>query len=171
MTGHSRTAVTHETDGDGGLVARRAMIYLADEAVDDIGDLIQSDTAADIVDLDPVLGVEARIYFRRPDRPVADPGPVPAAGPGEPLAGVTTPLADAALVLRFGSRLLAFAFGQGRHLLRPELLVDDAGTRLALDTVDLPAIRDLDGRGVLSLIEALETMEWSALVFPDSTRS
>ena len=111
-----------------------ATIYLAEQDVVDLGQLVKDDEEYEEMELDPALGIEGRLLVGR-HLEVA-PGWVDTLGSitSRPLPAITTQLASAALIVRLAGRWFAFAFGQGRHLLRQDALVDDFGLRVAANT-------------------------------------
>jgi uncharacterized protein (TIGR04141 family) len=123
-----------------------ATIYLAEQDVADLGQLVKDDEDYEDIELDPTLGIEGRLLVGR--HPEVAPGWVDTLESitTTPLPAITTQLASAALVVRLAGRWFAFAFGQGRHLLRQDALVDDFGLRVAANTVDPGEVRGVDAR-------------------------
>lgn len=124
----------------------QATVYLAEESVAEFDELIKGDEGFDAVPLDPAAHIDGVLYVQ--EHQASPPGWVEplTALTGSPLGQIQTQLAGAALLLRLGGRIFALTFGQGRHLLKPELLVDDFGLRVAANTVDPTQIRSVDGR-------------------------
>lgn len=124
----------------------QATVYLAEDAVADFDDVIKGDEGFEKVALDASAGLDGVVYVQRHEaRPPAWVEPL-AELTGSSLGQIQTQLAGAALLLRLSGRIFAFTFGQGRHLLRPEVLVDDFGLRVAANSVDPAQIRSVDGR-------------------------
>ena len=123
-----------------------ATIYLAEHDVADLGQLVKDDEEYEEVELDPSLGIEGRLLVGR--HPEVTPDWVDTLGSitTTPLPTITTQLASAALIVRLAGRWFAFAFGQGRHLLRQDALVDDFGLRVAANTIDPGEVRSVDAR-------------------------
>jgi uncharacterized protein (TIGR04141 family) len=123
-----------------------ATIYLADEEVTDLADLVKVDEDYVELDLDPGLGLEGRLLIGR--HPETAPGWVDTLQSiaATPMPAITTQLASAALIVRMSGRWFAFAFGQGRHLLQQDVLVDDFGLRVAANTVAPGEVRAVDAR-------------------------
>lgn len=123
-----------------------ATIYLAEQDVANLGQLVKEDEDYEEVELDPGLRIEGRLLVGR--HPDVAPGWVDTLGSitTAPLPPITTRLASAALIVRLAGRWFVFAFGQGRHLLRQDALVDDFGLRVAANTVDPGEVRGVDAR-------------------------
>jgi uncharacterized protein (TIGR04141 family) len=64
------------------------------------------------------------------------------------LNGLVVASASAVVLFRAKSRLFALTFGQGRHLLNPEAVVQDFGLRVVLNTVAPDQLRSVDAKTV-----------------------
>jgi uncharacterized protein (TIGR04141 family) len=123
-----------------------ATIYLAEESVADVDELVKHDEDHEEIELDPALGIDGRLLVgRHPEGTPSWATTLESITTG-PLPAITTQMASAALIVRLAGRWFAFAFGQGRHLLRQEAFVDDFGLRVAANTVDPGKVRGVDGR-------------------------
>jgi uncharacterized protein (TIGR04141 family) len=128
----------------------QATIYLAEDGVDEFDDLIRTHAEGEPpfrrVELSDNQGLDGVAYIT--DYQGTDPGwkRTLAALLADPLEEVSTRQAGAVLLLRLAGRVFVFSFGQGRHLLNRERLVDDFGVRVAANTVDPRQIRSVDGR-------------------------
>lgn len=54
----------------------------------------------------------------------------------------------AALFIEVGDRVVVFTFGQGRHLLNPDLVVADFGLKVALNSIDPDKMRSIDAKTI-----------------------
>lgn len=124
----------------------QATVYLAEESVGEFAELIKDDDSFDVVSLDGATGIDGVLYVQRHE--ASPPGWVEplTALTGSSLGQLQVQLAGAALLIRLSGRIFALTFGQGRHLLKPEMLVDDFGLRVAANTVDPTQIKSVDGR-------------------------
>jgi len=136
--------MTPPTTGEQPSLAQ-ATIYLAEEGVQDLSDVVKSDDS-EMFELGRENGLDGRLYVQRQEPLEPEWVGVLEGLTGASLAHVRTQLAGAVLVVRLAGRIFAFTFGQGRHLLVAERFVDDFGLRVAANTVDPMAIRSLDGR-------------------------
>lgn len=123
-----------------------ATIYLAEEDVVDLDDLVKGDEDHEEIELDPALEIDGRLLVGR--HPEGTPGwaNTLASITMGPLPAISTQVASAALIVRLAGRWFAFSFGQGRHLLRQEAFVDDFGLRVGANTIDPGKVRGVDGR-------------------------
>jgi uncharacterized protein (TIGR04141 family) len=129
----------------------QATIYLAEPTVNTFEELIKPTDEADevgydIVQLDGHSGLDGLLVVQRYQaRPPNWVDPLRSLVEGE-LPPIDVQSAGAALIIRLAGRIFAFTFGQGRHLLNPDLLVDDFGLRVAANTIDPLQVRSVDGR-------------------------
>ena len=130
---------------DGGVLGQ-ATVYLAHEGVREIDDLVKAAAGVSRYPVGEEWGFEGALFVQPHEASRPDWAAVLDDLAGATLPNLTTQLAGAALVARLQGRIFALAFGQGRHLLRSELLVEDFGLRVAENTVDPAAIRSIDGR-------------------------
>lgn len=54
----------------------------------------------------------------------------------------------ASLFIEVGNRVVVFTFGQGRHLLNPDLVVTDFGLKVALNSIDPEKMRSIDAKTI-----------------------
>lgn len=139
-------------DGQGEAWLGQATVYLAEASVTEFVDLIKglpedaNDPSYDVMPLANAAGLDGVVYVQR--YPATDPGwkPSLAAVVDGDLPDLSVRQAGAALLVRLAGRIFAFTFGQGRHLLDRDKLVDDFGLRVAANTVDPRRVRSIDGR-------------------------
>lgn len=124
----------------------QATIYLAEHDVKEPADLVKEDGTIQAIALAGAAGLDGTLFVQQHDatsptwvEPLSELA-------GQELGQIRTQLAGAALVVRLSGRFFALTFGQGRHILKPDLLVDDFGLRVAANTVDPTQIRSVDGR-------------------------
>lgn len=123
-----------------------ATIYLAEVDVASVDELVKRDEDHDEFELDPALGIDGRLLIGRHPEATPNWAATLESITSARLPAISTQVASAALIVRLAGRWFAFAFGQGRHLLRQEAFVDDFGLRVAANTVDPVKVRGVDGR-------------------------
>lgn len=130
-----------------------ATAYLLKAGIKEFSDALSPD-AGDLEahDLPGGLGMEARLYVQ--SIPSRAPGWVPFLEEGFEIAlpDLRTRQASAVLLVRVTGRLVAFAFGLGRHLLDRRALVRDFGLRAALNVIDADEIRSFDARAYQDVV-------------------
>jgi len=126
-------------------------IVLLKETVEGVDDAVRHAGGLHRVDLTTTVGLQSTLLIKRPRSHTPDwarffEGVVDAAEFGRVSSSA------AILIVTVEGRLLVLTFGQGRFLLKPDIVEERFGLKVCLNTIDETAIRSIDKRSFDALL-------------------
>lgn len=128
------------------LPIQRLQVRLARPSVKRFDDLLAPTASTDTYPMKRGLGLAGVVHVAKPSQSPPDWVKFVRTAIEDQLASLTNRSNGALLLLRVDKRIFAFAFGQGRHLIKDELLVPDFGLITALNGLDASTLRGIDAR-------------------------
>ena len=128
------------------LRTRHLTVLLVKEEFDEYESALKNPDALYKYNLRPGLAFSGALYLSAPSHRSPRWADFLQSGTAQPIGALENVSTAAVLFVEVASRVLAFAFGYGRNLLRPDSYEVDFGLRVALNTVDPDRLRSVDVR-------------------------